>query len=76
MLDNVPWSDRPDEVDSDQIETLNENIQNIQCYITWQIADILKISKSMKLLVQMENVSFTLWKKLNGFFLVNPIFAK
>ena len=76
MLDNVPWSDRPDEVDSDQIETLNENIQNIQCYITWQIADILKISKSMKLLVQMENVSFTSWKKLNGFFLVNPIFAK
>ena len=76
MLDNVPWSDRPDEVDSDQIETLNENIQNFQCYITWQIADILKISKSMKLLVQMENVSFTLWKKLNGFFLVNPIFAK
>ena len=29
---------------------------------------ILKISKLMKLLVKMENVSFILWKKLNVFF--------
>ena len=28
MLDNVPWSGRPAEVDSDQIETLIENNQH------------------------------------------------
>ena len=33
----------PDEVDSDQIETITENNQ---CYTTREIADILKISKS------------------------------
>ena len=37
-------------VDSDQIETL---IENNQYYTTWKIADILKISKSIKLLVKM-----------------------
>ena len=35
---------RPVEVDSDQIETL---IESNQCYTTWEIADILKISKSI-----------------------------
>ena len=29
LLDDAPWSGRPDEVDSDQIETL---IENNQCY--------------------------------------------
>ena len=29
----------------------------------WERADILKIYKSMKLLVKMKNVSFILWKK-------------
>ena len=43
MLDHAPWSDRPVEVDSDQIETLIENNQH---YTKWEIADILKISKS------------------------------
>ncbi|XP_073651550.1 growth hormone-regulated TBC protein 1 isoform X6 [Tursiops truncatus] len=42
-LDEAPQSSRPVEVDSDQIETL---IVNSQCYTTWKIADILKISKS------------------------------
>ena len=43
-LDNdSPRSDRPVEVDNNQIETL---IENNQRYITWEIADILKISKS------------------------------
>ena len=37
------WSGRPVEVDSDQIERL---IENNQCYTTWEIADIFKISKS------------------------------
>ena len=42
-LDEAPWSARPAEVDSDEIETL---IENNQCYTTWEIADILKITKS------------------------------
>ena len=42
-LDDAPWSGRPVEGDSDQIETL---IENNECYTTREIADILKISKS------------------------------
>ena len=42
-LDDAPWSGRPVEVDSDQIETI---IENNQCYTTQERADILKISKS------------------------------
>ena len=30
-LDDAPWLDKPDEVDSNQIETL---IENNQCYTT------------------------------------------
>ena len=41
-LDDAPWSGRPVEADSDQIETLTENNQR---YTTREIADILKISK-------------------------------
>ena len=59
-LDEAPRSGRPVEVDSDQIETL---IENNQCSTTWERADILKISRSMKLLVDMKNVSFILQKK-------------
>ena len=40
---DAPWSGRPVEVDSDQIETL---IENNQCYTTWEIANTLKIPKS------------------------------
>ena len=54
-LDDALWSGRPVEVDSDQMETL---IENSQGYTTWVIADILKISKSIKLLVKMKDVSF------------------
>ena len=64
-VDDAPWWGSPDEVDSDQIETL---IENILCYTSWEIADILKISKSIKLLVKMKNVSFISWKKLNELF--------
>ena len=39
----APQSGRPVEVDSDQIETLTENNQR---YTMWEIAGILKISKS------------------------------
>ena len=42
-LDIAPPLGRPVEVDSDQFETLTENNQH---YITWEITDILKISKS------------------------------
>ena len=38
------------EIDSDQIETL---IKNNQHCTMWRVADILKISKSIKLLVKM-----------------------
>ena len=53
------------EVDSDQIEAITENSQ---CHTTWEIADRLQISKSIKSLVKMENVSSTLWKKAYGLF--------
>ena len=43
LLDDAPRSGRPVEVDSDQIETLTENNQR---FSTWEIADILKMSKS------------------------------
>ena len=46
--------------DSDQIETLIENNQH---YTMQEIAGILKISKSIKLLVKMKKVSFILQKK-------------
>ena len=42
-LDNAPWSGRPVEVDSDQIEILNEVNQH---YTSREIANILKVSKS------------------------------
>ena len=43
LLDDAPWSGRPVEVDSDQIEILTENNQR---YTTRETADILKIFKS------------------------------
>ena len=64
-LEDAPWSGRPVEVDNDQIGIL---IENNQCYTTWEITDILKVSKSIKLLVKMENVSFILQIKLNTLF--------
>ena len=41
-LHDAPTLGRPVEVDSNQIETL---IENNQCYTTWEMANILKISK-------------------------------
>ena len=43
LLNDAPRSGRPVEVDSDQVKTFTENNQH---YTTWEIADILKISKS------------------------------
>ena len=59
-LDDVPQLGRTAEVDSDQIQKL---IKNNQCYTTQDIADILKTSESIRLLVKMKNVAFILWKK-------------
>ena len=55
LLDDAPWWGRPVEIESDQIETL---IENNQCYTMWEIANILKISKSIKLLVKMKKCVF------------------
>ena len=63
--DDTPHSGGPVQVDGDQIETLTENNQ---CYTMRKIANILKISKSIKLLVKMKTVSFILQKKLNKLF--------
>ena len=60
MLETSAWTMIHGQVDSDQIETL---IENYQCYTTWEIADILKTAKSIKLLMKMKNVSFIVWKK-------------
>ena len=59
LLDDASQSGRSGEVYCNQIETLFENNQ----YSTmWEIADILKISKSINLLVKMKIVSFILSK--------------
>ena len=62
-LGDAPWSGGPVEVDGNQMKTL---IENNQCYTSWERANILKLSKSIKLFVKMKNVSFPLQKKLNG----------
>ena len=64
-LDDAPQSGRPDEASSDQIETL---IENNERYAMQKIADILKVFKSIKLLVNMKNVTFILWKKITWTF--------
>ena len=64
-LDNTPRSGRPVEVDSHQLKTLTENNQP---FTMGEIANILKISKSMKLLVKMKNVPLILQKKICGLF--------
>ena len=63
-LDSAPWLGATVEIVSNQIETL---IDNNQCHATWEIADILKISKSIKLLVKMKNVFYFMEKKVQTF---------
>ena len=63
-LDDAPRPGRPVEGDSGRIKTLTESNP---CSTTRARAHTLKLSKSIKLLVKMKNVSFILWKKLNGF---------
>ena len=59
-LDIAPQLGRPVEINSNQMEIL---IENNHYYIMWEIANILKIPKSIKLLVEMNNVPFIVRKK-------------
>ena len=54
-LDNVPQSGGPVEVDSNQIKTLTENNKH---YSMQGIADILKISKTKKIIGENEKYVF------------------
>ena len=64
-MNSAPQLGRPVEVDSDQIKTFTENNQRSTM---WEKADILKIFKSIKLLVTMKHVSFILQNKPHGLF--------
>ena len=59
-LGGAPHLGRPVETDSNRIKTLTEKSQ---CYTMQEMADLLKIFKSIKLLVKRKNVSFILQKK-------------
>ena len=54
-VDHAPWLGRPAEVDSNQIEILIENNRHPTM---WETADMLKISKSIKLLMKMNSVFY------------------
>lgn len=55
MLDDALWSSRPVKVDRDQTKTL---IKKSQHYTMWERADILIISKTMKLLLKVKKNVF------------------
>ena len=64
MLDISHWTMLHGWVDELKlIEVKSRHIENNQHYTMREIANILKISKSLKLLVKMKNVSFILWKE-------------
>ena len=69
-LGDAPQLGRPVEVDSKQIKTLTGNDQ---CYTMQEIAYILKIPKSMKLLVRMKNIAVYVTEKNSTDFLANPV---
>ena len=60
LLDDTPWLGRPVEVDGNQIETLLENNQH---WTAWERANMLRISKSIKLLVKIKNMLLFYGKK-------------
>ena len=60
FLHDAAWLGRPFEVDGNQTETL---IERNQCYTTQEIANILKISKSIKLFVKTKNAFFYFTEK-------------
>ena len=63
-LDDASWSDRSVEVDGDQIETVIENHQH---YTTGELANILKISKSI-VIGKTETCVFCFTEKPYGLF--------
>ena len=63
-LDDAPWLGRSADIDSNQIKTVNKNDQ---CYTMQEMDTILKISKLIKLLLKMKNVSFILQKNKQTF---------
>ena len=71
-LDNAPWLDRPDEINSDQIETL---IENNQYYTTWERADIHKIFQINEVIGESEKYVFYFTEKNHMDFMVNLIFS-
>ena len=64
LMNDAPQLGRPVKVDSNQIETSTENHQG---YSTWEIADILKISKPYKLSKQERNKKKNLLDHLSVF---------
>ena len=64
-LEDAQWLGGQVEIDSDQSETL---IEKSQCSTMWDVTDIIKISKSIKLLVKMKRVFYFMEKNLNGLF--------
>ena len=74
-LDDAPQLGRQVEVDSDQTETLIENNQH---YIMWEIAQILKISKSNvenQLYQLVMLITFMFGVHINGKYLLDCIFT-
>lgn len=67
-LDNTSQSSRSTEVDGNRIKILTEKSQH---YTMQEIDDILKISKSLKLLVKIKNVFYCTEKTKQA--LANPI---
>ena len=64
LTGHAPQSSRPVEVHSDQMETF---VENNQCYTIWEIAGLIKISKSIKLLVKMKNIFYFMEKTKQTF---------
>ena len=65
LLDSAPWLGRPVEGDSDQTEMLIENNQH---YIPWEIVNMFKISKSIKLVVKKKMCLLNYGKNPYGLF--------
>ena len=59
-LEDAPWSVGPVEVDSNQNE---KSIEKNQLYTMHEIADILKIAKSIKLFMKMKKCAFFIMEK-------------
>ena len=64
VLEILPWTMLHGRVDLLKLIAIkSRDTENDQHYTTWEIADTLKISKWVKLLLEMKNMSFILWEK-------------